>query len=618
MSFHTWALRTVALAKQVPGGNATGDLDGNGRLRREAADREMNPFCRRAVSQAVRFAQETDGHSTVITMGPPGATDIVREALAWGADHGVHVCDPALAGADCLITARALAAAIRCQGAVDLVAVGRNSIDGDTAAIGPMVAQLLGIPFAGPVLSIGPDDRAGPARSLRARLQLDGALEDIRITLPAVIAVAERSCLAAEAPRASWPGPERVQLLTTRDLDAGPWGSDISPTRVRGVRTASATRAGTVFGHQDTARNVAEAVHRLADRDALRPGGSRAGDEPAPTVAPAAVTPSRYTLLAAVGNSTGPDSRNLLGEAAALAEQAGGQVLALAPQEHARQLARWGADTVLAPSRYDAGPLAAALAQLPRPWAVLGPASPWGRELLARLAATWNAGLISDVVALELQQPQPGDGTAAPAAPQLVGSKPCGTRHIAEIDSRSGTQIVTVRTGCLAPRTPRPDSGSILARSIQVAQEAGVERLTRSPQDDYDALDRAEVVIGVGRGVDPTAYRQLDALRATLHAELAATRPVTDAAWLPHARQVGVTARAIAPRLYIATGISGSHQHIAGLGRAKTILAINNDPGAEIFAHSDVGIVGDWREIVPLLTEEITRHLALQPAAVLG
>ena len=371
MSFHTWALRTVALAKQVPGGNSTGDLDGSGRLRRDPDDREMNPFCRRAVSQAVRFAQDTGGHSTVITMGPPGATDVVREALAWGAEHGVHVCDSALAGADCLVTARALAAAIRRQGTVDLVAVGRNSIDGDTAAIGPMVAQLLGIPFAGPVLSIGPDDSTGPARSLRARLQLDGAVEEVRITLPAVIAVAERSCVAAEAPRESWPGPERVRVLTTRDLDAGPWGADISPTRVRGVRTASATRGGKVFGHRDTARNVAEAVRRLADRDALRPGGSRAGDEPVPTVPPAAVAPLRCTLLAAVGDSTAPGSRNLLGEAAVLAEQAGGQVVALAPQEHARQLARWGADEVLAPSRYDAGPLAAALARQPRPWAVL-------------------------------------------------------------------------------------------------------------------------------------------------------------------------------------------------------------------------------------------------------
>ena len=91
-------------------------------------------------------------------------------------------------------------------------------------------------------------------------------------------------------------------------------------------------------------------------------------------------------------------------------------------------------------------------------------------------------------MALDLRQPEPGDGTLAPAAPRIIGSKPCGTRHIAEIDSRSGTQIVTVRTGCLAARPPRPDGGVIPARPIQVAQEAGVERLARSAEDDYDAL----------------------------------------------------------------------------------------------------------------------------------
>ncbi|MYV49725.1 FAD-binding protein [Streptomyces sp. SID2888] len=614
MTYHTWALRTVALAKQVPREDLAGDLDANGRLHRNPVDQEMNPFCRRAVAQAVRFAQDTGGHSTVITMGPPSATDVVREALAWGADRGLHVCDPALAGADCLVTARALAAAIRLQGAVDLIAVGRNSVDGDTAAIGPMIAQLLGIPFVGPVLFVGPHHGMPGARTLQVRLQLDGAVEDIRITLPAVIAVAERSCTPAKAPREAWPEPEQVRVLTTRDLGKGPWGA-ASPTRVRAVRTAASTRGGAVFDHHDTARNVAEAVRILDDRGALQPGGTHADSGATPAVPRAAAGPQRYTLLAAVGDNTGPGSRALLGEAAALAERVGARVVALAPAEHARQLARWGADEVLAASRYDAGPLAAALARNPGlpPWAVLGPASPWGRELLARLAATWNAGLLSDVVELGLREPQPGNGTTSQSAPRIIGGKPCGTHHIAEIDTRSDTQIVTLRTGCFAPRRPRTDGTPIPVSSISVTQQTGVERLTRSTEDDYDALDRAEVVIGVGRGVEPTDYGRLNPLQVALGAELAATRRVTDATWLPHARQVGVTARTIAPRLYIATGISGSPLHMAGLGRAGTILAINIDPTAEIFAHSDAGIVGDWREVLPLLTEEIAQHLPRSP-----
>jgi electron transfer flavoprotein alpha subunit len=116
-----------------------------------------------------------------------------------------------------------------------------------------------------------------------------------------------------------------------------------------------------------------------------------------------------------------------------------------------------------------------------------------------------------------------------------------------------------------------------------------------------DELAAADCVIGVGRGVHPDEYVQLDPLRRILRAELAATRKVTDVGWLPRARQLGITGRSIAPRLYIAVGMSGKFNHLAGVRRSKRILAINSDPDALVFASADVGIVGDWREVVPVL-----------------
>jgi electron transfer flavoprotein alpha subunit len=105
-------LRVTALIKQVPKGDHSGRLDADGRLERAGAVTEMNPWCRRAVAQAVRLARESGGRSTAITMGPPAAADVLREALAWGVDDALHLTDPALAGSDCLVTARALAATI--------------------------------------------------------------------------------------------------------------------------------------------------------------------------------------------------------------------------------------------------------------------------------------------------------------------------------------------------------------------------------------------------------------------------------------------------------------------------------------------------------------------------
>ena len=123
-------------------------LGDDGRLVREGIELEMNAYCRRAVSKGVEWARESGGSCTVFTLGPPSAEDVLREAIAWGADRGVHLCDPAFGGSDTLATARALAAALRREGGFDLVLVGRNSLDGDTGQVGPEVAQLAGLPFA--------------------------------------------------------------------------------------------------------------------------------------------------------------------------------------------------------------------------------------------------------------------------------------------------------------------------------------------------------------------------------------------------------------------------------------------------------------------------------------
>jgi electron transfer flavoprotein alpha subunit len=132
----------------------------------------------------------------------------------------------------------------------------------------------------------------------------------------------------------------------------------------------------------------------------------------------------------------------------------------------------------------------------------------------------------------------------------------------------------------------------------------------RQREDDIDVLANADAVIGVGTGVDPAEYTRLDGLRALLGAELAATRKVTDKGWMPHARQLGITGHAIAPRLYVAFGTSGKYNHMVGVKSAGTIVAVNPDPDAPVFDFADVGMVADWRDVVP----ELERQLA----AVLG
>ncbi len=145
-----------------------------------------------------------------------------------------------------------------------------------------------------------------------------------------------------------------------------------------------------------------------------------------------------------------------------------------------------------------------------------------------------------------------------------------------------------------------------------------VHVLSERRNDDVETLARAQVVVGVGTGVQPEEYELLSPLAALLGAELAATRKVTDRGWAPRARQVGITGRSIAPRLYVAVGLSGKFNHMVGVRAAGTILAVNADRGAPVFDHCDVGIVGDWHVVVPLLHEALRRAAPRGDAAAVS
>jgi electron transfer flavoprotein alpha subunit len=132
-----------------------------------------------------------------------------------------------------------------------------------------------------------------------------------------------------------------------------------------------------------------------------------------------------------------------------------------------------------------------------------------------------------------------------------------------------------------------------------------VQVISSSRDDDVDVLATAQRVVCVGAGVPPDDYAELQPLLDVLDAELAATRKVTDKGWQPRARQVGITGRSIAPRLYVGIGLSGKFNHAVGVRAAGTVLAVNPDRGAPIWDHADIGIVADWRDVVPRLTARL-------------
>ncbi len=589
-------MRIAALVKQIPAFEEM-ELGPDGRLRRDGLDLEMNPYCRRAVSQACELAAAVgDGTVTVLTLGPPAAEDTLREAIAWATEQnvtseGVLITDPAFAGSDTLATARALAAAIEREGGFDLVLTGRNSVDADTGQVGPELAELLGLPFAtgARYLSLQGD-------TLHVRCEHDDGFAQIEVDLPAVVSCAERlidPCKVDPLGRAAVPA-DLLRTVSAADLGNGPWGEAASPTRVGTVRLHAVERDRTVLdGPVDT--QVRRAVDLLVERGAL---GHNASGERSETVPP--LQGERGDAVAVVVE---PDraqvTRELLGAAARLAVGIDGHVVALCvePPEPA-MLASWGADAAVhlegSTVEEDVAGAVADWVRVAAPWAVLATSTAWGREVAARAAAHLGAGLTGDAVDLEVGD----DG-------RLVAWKPAfGGQLVAAITATSPVQLATVRVGVLPVLVSR-SATTIETRPMAVARRSRVRVRNRTRDDDLDTLAEADTVVGVGAGVDPGDYPALAPLLDTLGAELAATRKVTDKGWQPRARQVGLTGRTIAPNLYVAIGLSGKFNHLVGVRAAETILAVNVSPDALVFGGCDIGIVGDWHEVVPVLVNEL-------------
>jgi electron transfer flavoprotein alpha subunit len=608
-------MKVVVLVKQVPVVTAMRFDPETRRLAREGVPSEVSAFDVRALVRAVEMRETLGGEVVAMTMGPPGARAALVHCLALGADRGIHLVDPAFAGADTLATARALAAALRREG-FDLVLCGRHSVDAETGQVGPEVAELLGIVQVTGVHRLDIDSSAG---RLTAERETDDGYETVRAALPALVTAAEDLA------------PERFPTKTAREeaktkpvmqLGAGDLGVDVtslgaagSPTEVAGLEIAETSREGLLL----EAASVAEAVERLAgeigDRGLLSGGAARDLLPAAPDRLRGPTGPAYWVFAEILGTAVRQVTFELLGKAGELARERGGHVvgfLAGGPgiAEHAESLAAHGADVVyvaddtrLDPYTTDAhAAVLAAAIRSRQPAAVLVPSTALGRDLAPRVAARLGLGLTGDCIDLAVA----GDG-------RLVQYKPAfGGNVTAPILSRTRPDMATVRPGMLPPRLPNRKRRVEWERvAVGDLGEVRLEVVERSVGEAAGAalLDTAPIVVGVGKGVGgPGSLAVVRELAAALAAPLAATRDVTDLGWLPRQCQVGLTGRAIAPALYVAVALRGAPEHVVGIRRAGFVVAINNNPKAPIFRHADRGIVADYAEAVPLLVAALRRR----------
>lgn len=306
----------------------------------------------------------------------------------------------------------------------------------------------------------------------------------------------------------------------------------------------------------------------------------------------------------------------LLKTAGELAVNLGGTVTAIVAGENvdaaAAEAGKYGAGRVLAICGCGFSKIAVEsytfelekLAAEEKPAAILFPGSSFCRDIAGSLACRMKTGITTDVVSARTS----GNGT------EIIWTRPVfGGAYFAEtVCSKARPQIATARFNAFKKADVSGNTGVEIVKTAESFADLCKRYVLKSVDrgDGYTpiSIEDAEIIVAGGRGVGGTeGFEQLRELASLLGGTVACSRAATDAEWMPNSALVGQTGKTIAPRLYIACGISGAMQHTCGMADSECIIAINKDPSAPIFSIARYGVVGDLNELVPALTSELKR-----------
>lgn len=319
-------------------------------------------------------------------------------------------------------------------------------------------------------------------------------------------------------------------------------------------------------------------------------------------------------MVLVIGEQRGGKLNRATWEAVAAAQSAGGPVkvvlLGAGAESAATEIAAAEVAEVLVA---DAAPLAdytadgyvlalASIIDQEKPAAVFFPHTYQTRDFAPALAARLGRALVTDVTAIKKS-----DSGTVYTRPVFQG------KLSAEVQPQGPEpHLITLQIGAFRADAAKRGSSPAAVKKVSVAVDAGaIRQKPEAPfQEARQAVDlsQAERIVSVGRGIKGQEHLKIgEELAKALGAEIAASRPICDAGWLPMDRQIGSSGQTVAPKLYVALGISGAIQHLVGMKGSRTIVAINKDPEAPIFEIADYGIAGDLFEVVPALIAELNK-----------
>jgi len=605
-------MRIIVCIKQVPEVSELKFDNVKKTLIREGVHNEINPFDRRAITFAAETKKKYGGEVVVMTMGPPQAKDALTEALAMGADRALHLLDRAFAGSDTLATSRALSMAIEREKPFDMVLCGKYSVDAETGHVGPEVAELLGIPHVSGATNVELPDSLDRAL---VETETDYGFQRVEAPLPLLLTTAERLIKPHRATtdemEAAKSKPYRIITAAELTQDTSLFGFKGSPTSVSEIYSIETKRKCEIIEGSTIEEKVKILVRNLVAHGLFTGWKEIEGKTVRPTdTRTIKKNKAFWVVTELVQRRIRSVTYELLGRGVELAAKLESELCAIvlgdASKDQVRDLIAHGADKVYIVkheqlSTYSSDAHATALVetiQKFQPYAVVAAATSLGRDFMPRVAARLGLGMTSDCIGLEINDQE-----------QLIQLKPAfGGNIVAPILSKTLPQLATVRPGMLPAAETNPSRKGTVVEVHPTTVKALARVLEERFEADRDALrlDNADVIVAAGAGVGgPENLRVVNELAEVLDAPIATTRKVVDLGWLPRQLQVGLTGRSVGPKLYVAVAVRGAFNHMVGIGRARIVVAINNDPTALIFKNCDYGVVGDYAEVVPLLSKEL-------------
>jgi electron transfer flavoprotein alpha subunit len=594
----------VTLVKAVPDLDTMSFDPVSNTARRSDDTMFLNPFDARAALVAPTLVGPEDS-SLVVSMGPAGARAPLVEAMAMSGGRGILVNDPALAGSDTWVTARVLERVLRPL-APDLVLAGRWSTDSSTGQMPAQLADRLGLALVDGARRI---ERTGDGT-----VEVVGETEEgwarYEVATPCLVTVGEKivrmRAPSAEALEAARARSVEVRSVAALGLSAEEVGLVGSLTVVRALRNEEPHRTAQVLDTGPLPERIRAAAQRIRElRSRPREPAAAARPPPEPPAGPGEV----LVFVSGADGGVDPDALPMATEVLRLPAPFHPSALGFGPltgSDRERLLsagvgraywaegpAGWRAAESLVPA------VSEVLAARTHAAGGLFLSRTWTRELAGRVSARLGLGLTGDAVTV-----------TGEAGTGLVFGKPSfGGGLLAEVVSKKSPSLATVRPGSFPPARSDRQRASlevlpIPLRDVPVRLRrtgSGVERELR-----FGNLETARVVVVVGMGVGgPDGVAEVVETVRPLGAALAATRKVVDAGWVPPQLQVGLTGRSIAPDLYLAVGVSGKANHLVGAKRANVVVGVNSRRSEPLFSRVDVGVVGDWREVLPLLVRDL-------------